>query len=81
MISNPQNRNAGCGSEALQLVVDFAFNQLQVHQLYANIGSDNEISRQLFTKFGFQNIGTKKDWIKVNNAYKDEHLFQLINNI
>lgn len=81
VISNPQNRNAGCGSEALQLVVDFAFNQLQVHQLYANIGSDNEISRQLFTKFGFQNIGTKKDWIKVNNAYKDEHLFQLINNI
>ena len=80
VISSENNRNAGFGSEALQLVINYAFNQLQLHQLYANIGSDNEISLQLFTKFGFQKIGVKKDWIKVNNVYKDELLFQLINN-
>ena len=80
VISNEANRNSGIGSEALQLVINYAFNQLQLHQLYANIGSDNEISLQLFTKFGFQIIGTKKDWIKVNNVFKDEILFQLINN-
>jgi diamine N-acetyltransferase len=51
-----------------------------LHQLYANIGSENEISLQLFTKFGFQIIGTKKDWMKVNNVYKDELLLQLVNN-
>lgn len=80
VISNESNRNSGIGSEALQLVINYAFNQLQLHQLYANIGSDNEISKQLFTKFGFQKIGTKKDWIKVDNIFKDEILFQLINN-
>jgi diamine N-acetyltransferase len=80
VISNENNRNSGIGSEALQLVINYAFNQLQLHQLYANIGSDNEISKQLFTKFGFQNIGTKKDWIKIGNIFKDEILFQLINN-
>lgn len=80
VISNEANRNSGIGSEALQLVINYAFNQLQLHQLYANIGSNNEISLQLFTKFGFQIIGTKKDWIKVNNVFKDEILFQLINN-
>ena len=80
VISNEATRNSGIGSEALQLVINYAFNQLQLHQLYANIGSDNEISLQLFTKFGFQIIGTKKDWIKVNNVFKDEILFQLINN-
>ena len=80
VISNENNRNSGIGSEALQLVINYAFNQLQLHQLYANIGSDNEISKQLFTKFGFQKIGTKKDWIKVDNIFKDEILFQLINN-
>ncbi len=80
VISNEATRNSGIGSEALQLVINYAFNQLQLHQLYANIGSDNEISLQLFTKFGFQKIGTKKDWIKVNNVFKDEILFQLINN-
>ena len=80
VISSEANRNVGIGSEALQLVINYAFNQLQLHQLYANIGFDNVISMQLFTKFGFQKIGTKKDWIKVNNVYKDEFLFQLINN-
>ena len=77
-INDAQNRNKGIGSEALALIINYSFEQLQLHQLYANIGTDNEISIQLFTKFGFQKIGIKKDWIKVNNRYKDELLFQLI---
>ena len=78
VIADLASRNKGIGSEALELVINYSFQQLQLHQLYANIGSDNEISLQLFTKFGFQKIGIKKDWIKVNNHYKDELLFQLI---
>jgi diamine N-acetyltransferase len=78
LIGSQANRSKGIGSEALELVINYTFQQLQVHQLYANIGSDNEISLQLFTKFGFQKIGIKKDWNKVNNDYKDELLFQLI---
>jgi diamine N-acetyltransferase len=80
LIASENNRNLGTGTQALQLVINYAFNILQLHQLYANVGSDNTNSLQLFTKFGFQKIGTKKDWIKVNNIYKDEFLFQLINN-
>jgi len=80
VIASESNRNLGAGTQALQLVINYAFNKLQLHQLYANVGSDNTNSLQLFTKFGFQKIGTKKDWIKVNNIYKDEFLFQLINN-
>jgi len=78
LIGSQAYRSKGIGSEALELVIKYSFQQLQVHQLYANIGSDNEISLQLFTKFGFQKIGIKKDWNKVNNGYKDELLFQLI---
>jgi diamine N-acetyltransferase len=78
VIANYEHRQQGIGSEALSLVVKYAFQQLQLHQLFANIGSDNEISLQLFTKFGFQKIGIKKDWNRVNNIFKDEILFQLI---
>ena len=62
VIADLASRNKGIGSEALELVINYSFQQLQLHQLYANIGSDNEISLQLFTKFGFQKIGIKKDW-------------------
>lgn len=79
LIQNSSDRNNGVGSEALQLLIEYAFSKLQLHQLYANIGTDNEASLQLFAKFGFQKIGIKKQWNKVNNVYKDEALFQLIN--
>ncbi len=79
LIQNSSERNKGIGSEALQLLIEYAFSQLQLHQLYANIGTENEASLQLFAKFGFQKIGIKKQWNKINNVYKDEALFQLIN--
>jgi diamine N-acetyltransferase len=47
--------------------------------LYANISIENNASIALFTKFGFQKAGTKKDWTLVNGVYKDEVVFQLIN--
>ena len=62
------------------MLINYAFHQLQLHQLYANIGTENENSMQLFSKFGFKEIGIKKEWNKVNGIYKDEFLFQLINN-
>lgn len=78
IISETADRNKGTGSEALQLLISYAFNTLQLHQLYANIDSGNVASVRLFTNFGFTLTGLKKDWIKRNNNYHDEGLYQLI---
>lgn len=80
LIKDRKDRTKGIGSEALELLLNYAFQQLQLHQLYANIGSENKISLQLFSKFGFKEIGVKKEWNKVNGIYRDELMFQLINN-
>lgn len=79
LIQNKENRGNGNGAEALQLLINYAFTHLNLHQLYANIDTENEISLKLFTTFGFQLIGTKKQWNLVNGNYADESLFQLIN--
>lgn len=79
VIHNDTNRNSGIGKEALQLLINYSFNQLQLHQLYANIGTNNEASLKLFTTFGFENIGIKKHWNYIDNSYQDEAIFQLIN--
>jgi diamine N-acetyltransferase len=52
---------------------------LNLHQLFANITTNNEASLLLFSNFGFQKIGIKKDWTKINGTYVDEVLFQFIN--
>jgi len=79
VIQNENDRNSGEGGEALDLIINYSFRQLNLHQLYANIGEDNAASLALFTKFGFQKIGIKKQWNLVDGHYKDEILFQLIN--
>ena len=71
-------RNQGFGKESLALIIEYSFKQLQLHQLYANIGVNNKASIALFTTFGFEKIGVKKDWNYINNSFHDEAIFQLI---
>lgn len=79
VIQSINDRNKNIGSEALHLMIQYAFHNLNLHQLFANIATDNLASLALFTKFGFQEIGVKKDWTLVNGTFKDEALFQLLN--
>lgn len=88
---NPQHKRAGIGilihpdfqkkgfaSEALSLLIGYAFAHLDLHQLYANITTDNSKSISLFTKHKFEKVGVKKDWILTEGKFKDEISFQLI---
>jgi diamine N-acetyltransferase len=36
-------------------------------------------SRKLFERVRFRESGIKKDWIATEKSYKNEHLYQLIN--
>jgi diamine N-acetyltransferase len=79
IVEDTTHRKKGYGSEALALVMNYAFKKLRIHQLYANIDLANVASTALFTNFGFELIGIKKDWIKRDNVYVDEALYQLVN--
>lgn len=76
----PQHQNKGLGAEALELVIDYAFTYLNIHQIFANITSDNLKSIALFENFKFKKAGEKKDWLFVNGKFKNEILYQLIKN-
>jgi diamine N-acetyltransferase len=78
LIQNPEDRYQKLGSEALELLINYAFQDLNLHQLYANIGTENSPSLRLFTTFGFEKIGVKKQWLLVAGIYKDEAIYQLI---
>jgi len=72
-------QNKGYATEALKLFINYAFTQLNLHQLYANIPTSNTNSIDLFKKLSFHLTGTKKDWIRSSGIYKDVHLYQLLN--
>lgn len=88
---DPNNRKAGIGiliteefrkkgfaSEALDLLINYCFSTLQLHQLYCSILTDNEASLTLFTGKGFTVCGMRKDWVLINNEWKDEYFLQII---
>ncbi|SHI53871.1 diamine N-acetyltransferase [Mesonia phycicola] len=81
LIVEQQNRGKGFGAEALNLLCGYAFERLKLHQVYANVAEDNLKSQKLFEHQGFQKIGVKKDWNLVNGIYKNEYLYQLLNNV
>lgn len=79
IIKSKNNRNKGFGFEALKLLCSYAFRHLGLHQVYANVGTNNSASRILFEKTGFICTAHKKDWNFVNGSYYDELTYQLIN--
>ena len=79
LIKDRESRQKGYGKEALALLVNYAFKQLQLHQLYCHINECNEASLRLFEKQGFKKVGLKRDWNYVIDSYKNEYTLQLIN--
>jgi len=88
---NPQHKRAGIGilileneqqkgfaSEALGLLTVYCFDTLNLHQLFANITTDNKKSINLFKKHNFRKVGIKKEWIFTEGKFKDEVLYQLL---
>ncbi|MDN3494035.1 GNAT family N-acetyltransferase [Winogradskyella bathintestinalis] len=80
LIQNVKNRNKGLGKEALNLLVDYCFQTLHLHQVYANISEANSASLKLFENNGFIKIGLKKDWSFDGKMFTSEYLLQRINN-
>ncbi len=74
-----EERKKGYASEALDLMIEYAFNFLRLHQIYSNVIAENTASLELFRKKAFMVVGIKKEWLRSANAWSDEYLLQLIN--
>lgn len=73
-------RFAGQGymTEALKLVIPFAFNKLSLHRLEAACIPHNVRSIRLLEKAGFQREGLLRSYLKINGMWQDHLLFSLL---
>ena len=72
-------RNNGIASNALCLLIEYAFSYLKLKQLYGYIPEGNEASAKLFKKVGFVQSGKLINWLKMPDGFVDVLFFQLIN--
>lgn len=71
-------RQKGYSSETLEIIIDYCFEILNLHQIHCTISADNTPSINLFHKHGFVQNGIKKDWRFMDGKWMDEIMFQLI---
>lgn len=79
ILLDPGYQGNGRATDALALLIEYAFSFLKLHQLYAHIPTDNEPSKALYTRCGFKESGILKDWIVTEMAYQDVLIMQLAN--
>ena len=78
LIADQSDRGKGYAREALELLTNYCFEVLNLHQLWCNIAASNQASLKLFTSAGFEVIGTKKEWLLKGPCFEDEVLLQCL---
>ena len=80
IIFDSSDRGKGYAKEAIELLKTYCFKTLSLNQIYCNVTMDNSASLGLFQSLGFENVGVRKAWMRINDAYIDVAFLQLLKN-
>lgn len=65
--------------EALQRTISYVFEELRLHRIHANYIPNNVRSGRLLARLGFAIEGYAKDYLFINDAWRDHVLTSLTN--
>ena len=71
----------GYGSEAIRLIVEYAFDKLNLHKVTAGCYAPNEGSIKAFKKAGFSQEGVRKSHCYCDGKYVDDILLGLVREV
>ena len=71
--------NRGYTTQALALIIDYAFNTLDLHRLEAGVMPANIGSIKVLEKNGFIKEGLVRKNVKINGRWEDHYLYGLLN--
>lgn len=73
------NANQGLMTEALRQAITFAFEDLKLHRIEANIMPRNHRSARVVEKLGFVNEGLSRKYLKINGVWEDHIHYVMLN--
>ena len=75
-----KNHNGkGYATEAVKLVLDYAFTILKLHRIEAGVMPHNLGSIRVLEKAGFEKEGISKSNVKINGKWEDHQVLAIIN--
>lgn len=75
-----ENENGkGYAAESVKSVIDYAFENLKLHRVEANIIPQNKASIKVAEKLGFVYEGTSKKYLQINSVWEDHMHYVILN--
>lgn len=71
LIGEAEERSKGYGTEAINLLLDFAFNYLNINSVNLTLIAVNERAKRCYEKVGFKEFGRQRESRYVNGKYYD----------
>lgn len=69
----------GIMTAAIREVINFAFDELGLHRVEANVMPRNIPSRRVLEKCGFTCVGRSPRMVKINGEWEDHEIYMLLN--
>ncbi|TFG32189.1 N-acetyltransferase [Candidatus Thorarchaeota archaeon] len=76
-IHDPQDWEKGYGTEAMQLVIDFGWQHLNLRRIELSVYSFNPRARYVYEKLGFKEWGVAHKKFFVDGEYHDAHYMEI----
>ena len=77
-IGDPANRRKGYGAEAIALILDFAFRELNLHRVQLTVFGSNPGAIALYEKLGFTREGAHREFLHRDDQYYDMILYGIL---
>ncbi|UCG01890.1 MAG: GNAT family N-acetyltransferase [Candidatus Heimdallarchaeota archaeon] len=77
-IFNPEFRDKGLGTEALELAIEFGFETLNLLSLELRVFSNNFRAIAVYKKLGFREIGVRRKADYINGEFLDDLMMDLL---
>lgn len=77
-IGETKHRGSGYGKEAMKLILDFAFEELNLHRIQLNVFSYNKGAISLYEKLGFSREGVYREFIHRDGQRWDMYLYGIL---
>jgi [ribosomal protein S5]-alanine N-acetyltransferase len=74
-----EEQGKGYMKEALNLVLDYAFDDMELHRIEASTLVDNIRSQNVLKGCGFKEIGISEKYLFINGKWRDHKIFYKIN--
>ncbi|MBU3192164.1 GNAT family N-acetyltransferase [Clostridium bowmanii] len=70
-----KQQGMGYMKEAVKLVVEYAFEELELHRIEATTLMDNEKSQRVLKSCGFKELGISEKYLYINGEWRDHIVF------